>query len=355
MMAAAEDTRMARFWSNPRVQMMVGTFFCGVYIIISASLINFNKLLMDKAYFPFSTMLTTIHMTVSFACSLVLYCMAPSLFPSMEATAGKRFQILKYFLPLACLFAVGVVLSNQAYKYCSVAFLQFMKQGNVCIVFGLSCLVGSQVCDRMKFLIVCWITCGSAMAVTGEIHFVLVGFLIQVTSQFGECGKNILQEWILRGSDVKLDPLTYNLFISPCCLVVLAAANVFTYDPQIPERFLMHWHLLLPNALVAFSLNVTISIVIKQTSAMGFILAGVVKDMVIVIASTRLFGDTLASQQILGFSIATFGIFMWSFIRVQPSHPVVTLLAKFLGMPCSDDEKSSPSDAEKQPLLRSKV
>merc|ERR1719378_725313 len=105
-------------------------------------------------------------MVTSWLCCLMLYIAAPSLFPSMERTEGKKMQVLKYFLPLAALFSVGVVLSNQAYLYCSVAFLQFMKQANVALIYGLSCLTGSQVPDRMKLTVVWWVMMGSCMAVT---------------------------------------------------------------------------------------------------------------------------------------------------------------------------------------------
>lgn len=310
---------------------VVGFCGCVVYIGLSAGLISFNKYLMGAEYFPFATALTTLHMTVSLTCGALLYCVAPGLFPSMAETQGNRTQILKYFAPLALLFAVGVVLSNQAYMYCSVAFLQIMKQGNVSIVFGLSCLAGSQVCDRLKLLLVVWVVCGAGLGVTGEIHFVWLGFIVQLLSQICESCKSVLQEWILRGSDVKLDPLTYNLFMAPCCLVVLAVGNVLAYDPLIPERFLAHWHLLLPNAFVAFMLNVVIALVIKHASAMGFMMAGVTKDMVIVVSSAYVFREALAPQQILGFSIATVSIGLWSLLKISPDSSVMVALSRLVG------------------------
>lgn len=326
-------------------QVVLGVAVVVVYIAVSVSLINFNKLLMSEDYFPFSAMLTTIHMGAGLVCSSLLYCAMPGLYPSMEATKGRRGQILAYLAPLACCFAISIACSNEAYHYSSVPFLQCMKPCNLCMVFALSCWVGSQVCDRMKLLVVCWITCGSAMAVTGDIHFVLLGFLIQLAGQVAESIKSVLQEWILSGSDVKLDPLTYNLFIAPCCLAVLAVADVFVWDPLIPGRMRAHWHLLVPNALTAFALNVTVSVVIKQTSAMGFILAGISKDIVIMGAAPLIFSDTLAAQQILGFSAATLGILLWSLIKMQPEHPAVRFLAASLFMPEAD------ADAERPPLL----
>jgi drug/metabolite transporter (DMT)-like permease len=333
--------------------LLTAVMLCALYIGISAVLINFNKYMMHKDRFPFSMMLTTCHMTVSWISGLLLYFLVPSLFSSMSVAKKNKLQIIKFFGPLGLLFAIGVVLSNQAYLYCSVAFLQFMKQTNVALMFGLSCLVGSQVCDRMKVLIIMWIMAGAAMAVEGEVKFVLVGFLVQVGSQLGECMKNILQEYILSGSEIKLDPLTYQLFMCPVCLLVLCVGNFFTWDPAIIVQAKQWWPYLIPNALCAFFLNVTIAVLIKQTSAMAFILAGVVKDMVIVCASTYVFGDSLARQQVMGFTVATTGIFIWSYCKVQPDSPLVLSFANALGMP---SPKASKADAleegEKEPLVK---
>jgi len=333
---------------------LTSVVLCAAYIAISAALINFNKFMMHKDRFPYATALNTTHMLVSLVCGTTLLWVKPSLFPAWEMASQNKGWLAKRFAPLAILFAIGVVLSNQAYLYSSVSFLQFMKQGNIALIFVLSCVMGSQVCDRMKLFVVCLVVSGCCAAVTGEVHFVLLGFIVQGGSQLGECGKNILQEWMLTKSDVKLDPLTYNLLMAPTCLCVLAVMNAFTWNPEIPSRAL-HWlPYLIPNALCAFLLNLTISLVIKNTSAMGFILAGVVKDMVIVSASGYIFGDTLARQQLVGFFIATTGIFYWSFMKIRPDHSVVQRLANALGSTAY--KKETPLDAEEaEPLMGKKV
>merc|ERR1719454_1832481 len=101
----------------------------------------------------------------------------------MEKTAGQRLQLLKYFIPLGAFFAIGLFASNQAYLYCSVAFLQFMKEANVVLVFTLSCFVGMQMATRSKVAVLLWILLGSTLAVQGEMKFVLIGFVIQAISQ----------------------------------------------------------------------------------------------------------------------------------------------------------------------------
>merc|ERR1719215_1576181 len=105
-----------------------------------------------------------------------------------KAWENKR-TIAKNFAPVSVLFILGVVCSNIAYLYCNVAFLQFMKEWNVALVFFMSCIAGSQVCDRTKFVVLSWIVGFSCMAVTGDMAFSRWGFLIQCCSQLGETTK----------------------------------------------------------------------------------------------------------------------------------------------------------------------
>ena len=127
----------------------------------------------------------------------------------MQQTEGKRLQLLAWFCPLAILFAVGLSCSNQAYMYCSPAFLQFMKEGDVVLVFVLSYIVGLQVCTRARFGNIVWILAGASMAVSGQAHFVMTGFAFEFVSKPGACGKNVTEDWRMK-SHLKLDALTYS-------------------------------------------------------------------------------------------------------------------------------------------------
>lgn len=329
-----------------------GLSLCTVYILISAALIDFNKYLMNPRRFPHAMALTWMHMALSWGLCLLLYALKPNLYPSMANTEGKRLTLLKWFLPLGALFAVGLYASNQAYMYCSVAFLQFMKEANIVLVFLLSCLIGLQVVNRVRMVVILWIIAGSAMAVHGEVRFVLIGFVIQAISQFAECGKNVMGEYILSGSNMKLDPLTYTMFMAPVCLGVLTVGNVFTWDSEIIPRVMVWWPYLLPNACLAFCLNVTIAVLIKECSAMGFILSGLVKDMFIVSVSSMMFGDIITAQQIVGFTICLAGIFYWSFMRIAPQSSLVIWMNRLLGMPEEENSGIVKLGKEAVPLIQ---
>eukprot|EP00450_Noctiluca_scintillans_P010404 CAMPEP_0194503994 /NCGR_PEP_ID=MMETSP0253-20130528/28698_1 /TAXON_ID=2966 /ORGANISM="Noctiluca scintillans" /LENGTH=299 /DNA_ID=CAMNT_0039346335 /DNA_START=163 /DNA_END=1062 /DNA_ORIENTATION=- len=290
--------------------------------------------------------LTCIHMGSTFLLCNAFYWIRPDLYPTMQQTEGKRLQMLVWFCPLAVMFAVGLFCSNQAYIYCSPAFLQFMKEGNVALVFFLSCALGLQACTRARFVNVVWILVGSSMAVSGQVHFVLTGFAFQLISQFGECGKNVMGDWMMK-SHLKLDALTYTMFLSPMCLMVLMVGAVATWKAEILTDFAAWWMYILPNASLAFTLNVTISLLIKECSAFAFILAGLVKDAFIVMCGAALLGETVVRQQYMAFFVCLSGVFFWSYSKINPHAPVVQLFQKVCFSECEEVKKPLLPKTEK--------
>merc|ERR1719223_2590304 len=70
------------------------------------------------------------------------------------------------------------------------------------------------------------------------------------------------------------------------------------------------WHLLLMNALLAFFLNVSIAVFVKHTSAVAMVLAGLVKDSLVVVTSVVLLGEVVSHAQQVGFVFQLGGVFV---------------------------------------------
>uniref|UniRef100_A0A7S1M3W4 Sugar phosphate transporter domain-containing protein n=1 Tax=Alexandrium catenella TaxID=2925 RepID=A0A7S1M3W4_ALECA len=314
---------------------------CAVYVSVSTLLIRFNKLMMQEGRFPFAMALSAIHMFVSSALCGLLYLAAPHMFPAMEATKGQRCDLMKMFVPIGLFFAVMLVGSNQAYAYCSVALLQFMKEANVMIVFLISCAVGLQSMTRTRVALILWVIVGAAVSVSGDLRFSLLGVAFQAVSQLAECARMVLGEFVLSGR--KLDPLTYTSFVAPLCFVVLLAANLCKWDHRIVPAFLGCWPLLLLNALVAFVLNVLVAAVIKEVSAVGFVLTGLTKDCVIVVLSWLMFSEPITLTQWSAFAMTLGGVGLWSLLRVSPHSPPVQLLERALCVPPAKAEPTEES------------
>merc|ERR1740138_1453409 len=276
--------------------------------------------------------LTCCHMIGSIMLALIFYMIAPSMFPGMERTRGNRLQVYRWLVPIGILFAVMLYGSNKAYLYCSVAFLQFMKEANVVLVFTFSALAGLQVFNRQRIFVIAWVILGSSLCVHGELNFVFIGFMLQGVSQLAECARAVVAELVLTGSEFKLDPLSYTFFMAPVCLVVLIIGNIITWDSSVITDLAVWWPYLIPNACMAFCLNVMIAQVIKETSAVGFIITGVVKDIALVVFSSVVFHDSITMKQWLSFSVTLSGVFFWSFMKVFPDHPVVKHFETMVGI-----------------------
>merc|ERR1719401_1282694 len=174
--------------------------------------------------------------------------------------------VVKWFAPIGLSFAVSLYTSNQAYLYCNVTFLQFMKEGNVIITFLMSCAFGLQVLSRLRMATIAWIIIGACLSVTGELHFAWIGFWLQLCSQLAECLRIVIGEIVLSKDSLKLDPLSYTLFAAPACLIVLLVALAVTWDPRMPAAFHTWLPYLAPNALLAFTLNVMGAVMLKHVS-----------------------------------------------------------------------------------------
>jgi len=116
---------------------MMMFFMAILYIVNSSGLIAYNKFLMSEGRFPFSIALVMCHMLVCSIFSGTLYCVRPDLFPALhnKDNAQNIRKFMYWILPISVAFAGTLVLSNQAYLYCSLAFLQMMKEGNLILVY----------------------------------------------------------------------------------------------------------------------------------------------------------------------------------------------------------------------------
>lgn len=289
----------------------------GCYILISASLIAFNKYLMNAERFPYAKAMTAMHMLMTSCMSLLLYLCAPSLYPTMGKARENYRTLLKYILPLGFLFALALYCSNRAYLYSSVAFLQFCKEGNVALIFAMSCLLGLQVFSWHKVGILTVVVAGCSLCAHGEVNFVWAGFLLQITSQVAECSKNLIGEMVMSGAGMKLDVLTFVLFQAPCSLLPLLVSVAISWEYEIWLAFKAHWPLIMLNALNAFALNVVIATTLKRLSAVAFVIIGIVKDSVIVATSGLIFGDHISAQQQVGFAVIMTGIACWSHMKIK--------------------------------------
>mmetsp|Transcript_37745 Transcript_37745/g.108278 ORF Transcript_37745/g.108278 Transcript_37745/m.108278 type:complete len:392 (-) Transcript_37745:107-1282(-) len=284
------DERSGPLTSSERFAQVVLVCSLGAgYIVVSSGLISYNKFLIHRERFPFAVPLVFMHACFCSCLSFFLYLVKPSLFPSLTDEAQRvpldRDLILKGALPIAIFFSGQLALSNSAYLHSSVAFLQMMKEANLALVYTLSLAAALERFYWRHAAILVAVVAATLMTIHGEFNFSFTGFALQGSSQLLECTKIVLQALLLSAPGRKLDALTYVLLVMPCCALLLGTAifgiHFFTQSSALllptTADLVVWWPHLLANSCIAFAVNVVVALFVKHSSAVSFILAGMVK------------------------------------------------------------------------------
>lgn len=298
-----------------------------VWLILSTGLIFMNAGILKAM--PYPAMLTAWHMLVSSLLVRVLRVLAgegSELFggasrPLVDArTVGTRFA------PVAGCFALALALSNRAYMYSSVAFIQMIKASHGPMTYLLSVLLGTETFMRAKLQLTSLIALGVMMSVTGELRFSVNGFLCQAVASLSESLRVALIALLLNRAGLKMPPLVALSCYAPLCLMILVPFAVLTELPEVwvtwrqdlEMKVGLSWMLL--NGFVAFALNVSVVLLIQKTSAVVYILCGIGKDVMIVTMSVVLLGTPVSSQQVVGYILAIGGIQVFNQVGRRPAE-----------------------------------
>lgn len=217
---------------------------------------------------------------------------------------------LRAIIPIGFLFSASLVCSNQSYLYLSVAFIQMLKASAPVAVLLTSWLFGVASPKLKVLLNVLFIVFGVSLASLGEIKFVWLGFFFQAGGIFAEAVRLILIQILLSDSGQKMDPLVSLYYYAPVCTVMnflVAAATEFN-SFQIQDIWRVGIWTLVLNAMLAFLLNGSSVFLIGKTSGLVMTLCGVLKNILLVLASVLLWGTVIMPLQVFGYTIALIGL-----------------------------------------------
>lgn len=333
------------FWrvclDHGQVWMAVASGF--LYILVSTLLISSNKFLMSKERFPFPLHLVIFHMMLNSGLMFSLMLSQPRLFPALRPTPaqhpdlpqassyfGHIFGIARKACPVAVLFAFELIFGNAAFEYSSVQFIQMMKESTIVWVYSLSVVFCIEDLLWAKTLVVLFLLGATIMTLDGEAHFDSFGFVLQGLSIVCASMKCVLQATLLTGRGIKLDVLSYVAVVTPLCFAMLGAvcfvtclfpgAKLEALKTPSTATVLMYAKPIILSGILASALNVTIASYIKYTSAVSFVLTGIVKDMAIVVWGAAVLGESIGVMQAIGFALQIVGVFLWCIVKTFPDE-----------------------------------
>ncbi|KAI9856756.1 MAG: hypothetical protein M1813_008793 [Trichoglossum hirsutum] len=280
-----------------------------LWITTSSTVILFNKWILDSANFRFPIILTTWHLFFATIATQVL-ARTTSLLDGRKTVKMTGRVYLRAIVPIGVCFSLSLICGNLTYLYLSVAFIQMLKATTPVAVLLAGWLMGADSINMKLLFNVSFIVIGVVIASFGEIKFHLLGFLFQCGGIAFEATRLVMVQKLLNGSEYKMDPLVSLYYFAPVCTVMNFFVSLVFEVPRVHLSDFLNLGLgtLLANALIAFSLNVSAVFLIGKTSSLVLTLCGVLKDVLLVLASILIWGTTITGLQIFGYSIALGGL-----------------------------------------------
>ncbi|KAJ3006049.1 hypothetical protein HKX48_000332 [Thoreauomyces humboldtii] len=230
------------------------SFYIGTWMVLSSTIILFNKYILDKGGFPFPILLTTWHLVFATGATRILR-KTTGLLDGIDAIQMDWTTWFKAVVPIGALFSATLILSNMAYLYLSVSFIQMLKATTPVAVLLMSWCAGTEKPNLDVFWKVSIIVFGVILATYGEFDFVFIGFVVQCLGILFEAGRLVLVQKLLHA--YKMDPLCSLYYFAPVCAAMNFAVFLVVEAPRVnAEAFVtIGYGTLLANASVAFALN----------------------------------------------------------------------------------------------------
>jgi len=321
---AVSGARCARSSEMANVkELLLAAYLIVQWIFLSSCIILFNKHLLSGG-FPFPCTLVCIHMIFVSICAA-----------TWRATGWAEVPNVTYnnwvcgFLPVGMCFAASLLLSNAAYVYITVAFIQMIKASTPVVVLLISFAMRIEKANAQLGGYIILISSGVALSCATNVEVntkTHVGLLMQLAAVACEAMRLCLANVLLASSGIKLSPIASLYYIAPTSLLCLTVPWTLLEASKWADILVAFVEVgflkLAANASVAFVLNLATMALIKYTSALTLNVAGVVKDLLLIAWSVVINGAIVGSLQYVGYAIALSGVTGYSaYKRAQGAAP----------------------------------
>ncbi|KAL7093573.1 hypothetical protein ACP275_11G047200 [Erythranthe tilingii] len=279
--------------------------------------IVYNKYILDRKMYnwPYPISLTMIHMSF---CSSLAYLLV-RVFKAVDPVTMSWDLYLKSVVPIGLLYALSLWLSNSAYIYLSVSFIQMLKALMPVAVYTLGVLFKKEGFKSETMANMISISIGVGIAAYGEAKFDSWGVILQLGAVAFEATRLVMIQILLTSKGITLNPITSLYYVAPCCLVFLFVPWVFVEFPILRENssFRFDYVIFGTNSMCAFALNLAVFLLVGKTSALTMNVAGVVKDWLLIAFSWSVIKDTVTAINLFGYALAFLGVAYYNHSKLQ--------------------------------------
>lgn len=291
--------------------------YVAIWIFLSFTVIVYNKFILDKKMYdwPFPISLTMIHM--GFCASLAFVIIR--VFKLVEPVSMSRDLYFSSVVPIGALYSLSLWLSNSAYIYLSVSFIQMLKALMPVAVYSIGVLLKKEGFKSETMVNMLSISFGVGIAAYGEAKFDVWGVVLQLGAVAFEATRLVLIQILLTSKGISLNPITSLYYVAPCCFVFLLVPWIFVEYPilKATSSFQFDFAIFGTNSCCAFALNLAVFLLVGKTSALTMNVAGVVKDWLLIAFSWSVIKDTVTPINLFGYGLAFIGVAYYNHSKLQ--------------------------------------
>eukprot|EP01018_Ginkgo_biloba_P020447 Gb_01106 [translate_table: standard] len=298
-------------------KIVVSYAYVAVWIFLSFTVIVFNKYILDSKMYnwPYPISLTMIHMAF---CSVLAFLLIRIL-KVVEPVSMTRKIYVSSVIPISALYCLSLWLSNSAYIYLSVSFIQMLKALMPVAVYSIGVLFRKESFSSKTMTNMVGISVGVAIAAYGEAQFNATGVLLQLGAVVFEATRLVLIQILLTAKGINLNPITSLYYIAPCCFLFLSIPWAIVEYPVLwaTSSFYLDVPIFAANCACAFLLNLAVFLLVGKTSALTMNVAGVVKDWLLIAFSWSVIKDRVTGVNLLGYGLAFLGVCFYNHMKLQ--------------------------------------
>ncbi|KAG6409492.1 hypothetical protein SASPL_127532 [Salvia splendens] len=299
-------------------KIMLSYMYVAIWIFLSFTVIVYNKYILDRKLYnwPFPISLTMIHMAF---CSSLAFA-AVRVFRLVEPAALSRRTYLSSVVPIGALYSLSLWLSNSAYIFLSVSFIQMLKALMPVAVYSIGILLKKDAYKSTTMSNMLAISVGVAIAAYGEAKYDSWGVFLQLGAVVFEATRLVMIQILLTSKGINLNPITSLYYVAPSCFLFLSIPWLIVEFPLLRQQTAaFHFDFLIfgTNCLCAFALNLAVFLLVGKTSALTMNVAGVVKDWLLIAFSWSVIKDTVTPVNLIGYGLAFLGVAYYNHSKLQ--------------------------------------
>jgi len=233
-------------------------------------------------------------------------------------TFTRKTVLLIKVLPLSIAFCAFVVFTNLSLEYNTIGTYQLFKVLTTPVVALISWQYYKTKYSRQVIITLIPVVIGVCTHSVNDIKLTLFGTII---ASIGVIAASLYQVWVgekLKELDMNSQQLLY--YQAPLSAILLVPLIIFTepfpsYATSEEQRTAII--AITSSGVAAFAVNLSVYWVIKNTSALTYNMIGHMKTVSILVGGFMLFHDNLNFKQFIGILLTLFGLFTYTFAKMQ--------------------------------------